>query len=201
MLIDQATRAAADHIVSVLEDCAVSLTGSRRYGYATADSDIDLFVFLPDHTNIPFEGARVLHQTSDVTVLEASIAGTDVQMNVFSYAWLHAVLNTPWKAYNVMDSVILHDPDGKLSEFQKQLTKWYGKHPEAVDLWKKQQESLRECSGRSHKHSMSNRREKLEFPTPMAFAEHLDTLYASTKMAGMNEGEQGAAPDADKRRR
>ena len=196
MRIDPATRAAAHRIASILGDCAVSLTGSRRYGYATDDSDIDLFVFLPDHKDVPVEGARVLHQTRDVTVLEVSMAGAVVQMTVFSYVWLHAVLDTPWKAYNVMDSSILHDPDGRLSTCRERLRSWYDQHPDAVAAWQKQQESLRTCRGRTHGERMSARMAQLRFPTPMAFAKHLDTLFASRKKPNTAEGDRDRSPSS-----
>lgn len=177
--------AVIDAVTSLLQSAcapeALALTGSLARGRGRPDSDLDLFVFVADHSALVLPGARRLYRDDAVTVLETSIAGREVQLCAFSSSWLEAVQASPWKAWNLLQARVLADPSGRLAACRRALAAWYAAHPAAEEEWRRQEAALDACEGATHAERARLRRERLEFPTPMAFAAHLDRLFGSPR--------------------
>ncbi|HUT61318.1 MAG TPA: nucleotidyltransferase domain-containing protein [Phycisphaerae bacterium] len=155
--------------------CAVLLAGSILRGTEDSQSDIDLFVVVPEINSFRAVLGRVVHSTDHVRVVQEQIEGIPVTMTCFDSALLRDMVRQPWRNYLFAKAGVLRDPLGIVGETQRAINEWYAAHPAVTAIWTEQEGRHAESKAALRQ----GRQAALEFRSWEAFANHVDSLVRS----------------------
>lgn len=116
-------------------DCPVYLSGSVALQHERPDSDIDLFIVVPDVAAPDFPGGVVEWQDDRFKLVKAVFRSVPLHLHFGSPALLEMLEAHPWRSYKFLQMVRLRDPNGTVPQTMDRIARWFDEHPDAVKLW------------------------------------------------------------------
>lgn len=165
-------------------DAAIYLSGSVALGNERPDSDLDIYVVVPDLAGASYPGGTLTKDSADRKAFSAECDGVPAEITFLTTSFFDAQLrDKPWRGYKApLRSEILSDPHGFLQSWKDRLRPWFQDHPEAVALWEQWIAEYAE----SRRTRGANRGELIRrFPYAVPHLwPHLDGLYSQAGPAG-----------------
>jgi predicted nucleotidyltransferase len=124
-------------ILEQVPDAAVYLSGSVPLGNERPDSDLDLYVIVPDLKGANYPGGTIANENEGYRSFSANCDDVPLEIRFLTPSFFEGHLrDKPWRGYKVpLKSEILSDPDGFLQSWKDRVSPWFRDHPEAVALW------------------------------------------------------------------
>ena len=118
-----------------LPDSPMYLTGSVSLRHERPESDIDIFILVPDVTEVDFPQSEVEWQDDAFKLVSVPFHGLTLHPHLATPALLWMFEQHPWRAYKFLQMESLHDPDGIVKRTMDRIAPWFDDHPDAVALW------------------------------------------------------------------
>ncbi len=84
------------------------------------------------------------------------------------------LVRKPWRGYYFAQLKIVHDPHGLIRQAQTQIARWFGDHPNLIEIWQEwmAQRKIRAVSGEKQQGELIRK-----FPDIFALWKHLDPMF------------------------
>lgn len=164
-----------------IPDCPVYVTGSVALRHERPDSDIDLFLVVPDVDSVVLPGGDVEWQDEDFKLIAATLRNTSLHFHLATPALLQTLEEHPWRAYKFLKMEMLHDPDRIVKQTMERIAPWFDEHPDAAQLW---QQWLDEHKARQLSRGTQVGPLLKQHPNQIPdFWNHLDDTYGNEEIA------------------
>jgi len=185
-------------IMAQIPDAAVYLSGSVALGNERPDSDLDLYVIVPNLAGANYPGGTIESETEGCKSFTADFDGVPLEIRFLTPSCFEAQLcNKPWRGYKVpLKSEILSDPHGFLQSWKGRLEPWFRDHPEAVALWEQWITEYTEWR-RTKGNKVGELLQRFPYSVPHLWP-YLDELYSGEGTADRSSAGDtvdGAAPE------
>jgi len=175
-------------IIAQAPDAAVYLSGSVSLGNETPDSDLDIYVIVPDIEGVDYPGGTIESKKEGYKSFSATFDGVPMEIRFLTPSFFEGHLrDKPWRGYKTpLKSEILSDPHGFIKSWKDRIRPWFHDHPEAVALWEQwiaEYTDWRRTKGKK----VGDLLRQFPYMVPHLWP-HLDGLYSGDKTAEQPDG-------------